>query len=211
MSKETWKDIPGFEGIYQASNIGRIKSLDRLCESALGNSGFRLVRERILKQKIFTRHGRLTRVSVNLSIENGCVTHTVGKLVLMAFVRDCRDGEVCHFIDGNPANASLDNLEWSTYSKIAKQIGYAPPIGLRGKTRRSLGMTIDSLTPQQREVAVLIANGFKQGEISELLSRSVHTVRTHRYNIYRALGINRAAQLAVICASAGLVTDWEAA
>lgn len=137
MNGEIWKDIPGFEGIYQASNKGRVKSLERLCESARSNSGFRLVRERIMKQKIFKRGDAINRVSVNLQIADGLVTHSVGKLVLMAFVRACKGGEVCHFRDGNPANASLENMEWSTFSKIAKESKYTPPVGRRFKRREA--------------------------------------------------------------------------
>ena len=38
MEKEIWKDIPDYEGIYQVSNLGRIKSLDRYVKR--GKSGF---------------------------------------------------------------------------------------------------------------------------------------------------------------------------
>ena len=44
---EIWKDIPNYEGIYQASNLGRIKSLERI--DAIGN---RLLKEKILKPRL---------------------------------------------------------------------------------------------------------------------------------------------------------------
>ena len=45
--KETWKDIVGFEGFYQVSNLGRVKSLSRKVKTS---KGFRTIKERILKQ-----------------------------------------------------------------------------------------------------------------------------------------------------------------
>ena len=44
---EIWKDILGYEGLYQASNFGRIKSIRRMVK---GGNGMRVVNERILKQ-----------------------------------------------------------------------------------------------------------------------------------------------------------------
>ena len=37
--KEVWKDVPGYEGYYQASNLGRVKSLDRRVEFSDGREG----------------------------------------------------------------------------------------------------------------------------------------------------------------------------
>lgn len=44
--KEIWKDIPGYEGLYQASNLGRIKSLKRIAKKEYNNN--RIVHERIM-------------------------------------------------------------------------------------------------------------------------------------------------------------------
>ena len=47
--QEIWKDIPDYEGIYQVSNLGNIKSIKRIVNSI---SGGRIVNERILRQKL---------------------------------------------------------------------------------------------------------------------------------------------------------------
>ena len=44
--KEEWRDVPGYEGLYRVSDLGRVMSLERRCASGVGD---RLVRERILK------------------------------------------------------------------------------------------------------------------------------------------------------------------
>jgi hypothetical protein len=48
--KETWKDIPGYEGLYQISNLGRVKSLARRIDHKF--TGFSTYKERILKQNL---------------------------------------------------------------------------------------------------------------------------------------------------------------
>ena len=47
--KEIWKDIPEYEGLYQVSNLGRIKSLDRIIKSGISNSGYIKINGKILK------------------------------------------------------------------------------------------------------------------------------------------------------------------
>ncbi len=54
MENEIWKDIPGFEGLYQVSNLSRIKSVARI--KGFGAKGNRMAEERILNPKLFM-HG----------------------------------------------------------------------------------------------------------------------------------------------------------
>lgn len=48
--KEIWRDISGYEGLYQVSNLGRVKSLSRIAKSK--NDSYRVVKEAILKQHV---------------------------------------------------------------------------------------------------------------------------------------------------------------
>ena len=50
--EEIWKDIKEYEGSYQVSNLGRIKSLDRIIKSGASNSGYIKINGKILKQKL---------------------------------------------------------------------------------------------------------------------------------------------------------------
>ena len=77
--KEIWKDIPSYEGFYQVSNLGRVKSLQRKCKS---KSGLRLVGEKIRKPNL-KKTGYL-QISLN---KNGIKKHhRVHQLVAMAFL-----------------------------------------------------------------------------------------------------------------------------
>lgn len=103
--KEIWKDLPNYEGFYQVSNYGRVKSLKRL--DAIG----RRVNEKILKQS--SDKGYLL---VNLSKNVSQRTFHVHILVAMAFLGHipCKFKIVVDHIDNNSLNNNLDNLQLIT-------------------------------------------------------------------------------------------------
>jgi len=96
--EEIWKDIPGYEGAYKASNFGRIQSSYR--------------QKRILKpqmgQKYF--HVRLSK-SKKISI------HLLHRLIAKTFLDNPENKRTVNHKDGNPLNNSASNLEWSTYQE----------------------------------------------------------------------------------------------
>lgn len=109
---EIWKPVVGFEGWYEVSNYGRVKSLRRMTNpSTTGRQ--RSVPEKMLKfdQNIRDRHFRAP-------LSRGAKTQKflVHRLVLMAFVGPCPPGmEGCHN-NGNPIDNRLENLRWDTRS-----------------------------------------------------------------------------------------------
>ncbi len=104
---EVWKDVIGFEGQYQVSNTGRVKSLSRI--QYRGESQFRYpVPEKILKCKKNNKSGHLA-----VDLEKGNI-RLVHRLVLEVFVGPCPEGMECCHEDGNPSNNILTNLRWDT-------------------------------------------------------------------------------------------------
>lgn len=110
MKPEEWRDVVGYEGIYQVSDAGGVRVLDRLVEYGDGVRGARLKRGHDLKPQVMKK-GHLVVQLYRDGTQKGCLIH---RLVLEAFVGPCPDGmEGCHN-DGNPANNNLDNLRWDT-------------------------------------------------------------------------------------------------
>lgn len=127
-----WRDVPGYEGVYAVSDDGYVVSLERTCNARHGQ---RKVRTRLLSQTRQMKRGALRSVRVKLSAEGEkALTVTVGKLVLMAFA-GVRTESVAHYLDGNPANNRLSNLEWSDFKTIALDA----PRGGYGDLRRDNG------------------------------------------------------------------------
>lgn len=105
--EEEWRAVPGYEGSYEISDLGRVRSLDRGFIDILG-------RPRRFKGKMLKAFLRKGYPSANLYV-NGCgIVHTVHRLVLTAFVGSCPEGmEACHY-DANRENNRLSNLRWDT-------------------------------------------------------------------------------------------------
>ena len=106
---EVWVDIPDFEGLYQVSNIGRVRSLDRVVTYKDGRKCKH--KGRVLKPYINNKGYEY----LTLSNDGRGNTKTVHRLVLEAFKPhvNMSDLEVNH-MDGNKLNNHLTNLEWLT-------------------------------------------------------------------------------------------------
>lgn len=100
MDKENWNPIKGFEGLYEISDQGRIKSLRR---------------DRLMHPGVVNEIGHL---QARLSQRGGAVRYAyVHRLVLESFVGPCPDGMQCRHLNGNAADNRLENLRWGTASE----------------------------------------------------------------------------------------------
>jgi hypothetical protein len=108
--KETWKDIPNFEGIYQASNLGGVRSLPRVWSQA----------NRWKTTSRYTKKGQVLRPALNAQGYPTVVlgrkygTATVHSLVLKAFIGPPPKGHEVRHNDGIRSNARLSNLCYGT-------------------------------------------------------------------------------------------------
>ncbi len=107
VEQEVWKDIPGYEGLYQASTGGRIKSLQRNCRHSSG-IGYRKVREKILCSFI-QKNGY---VYVTLSKDGKSKTHRLHRIIAMTFLENPYNLAEVNHKDENKQNNSVGNLEW---------------------------------------------------------------------------------------------------
>ena len=106
---EVWCDIAGYEGKYQISNCGRIKSFPKFIKRAKGSY---YTKEKVLKCTL-DNYGY---PCVNL-YSNGNVYHTkVHILVAKAFIENANGYSDINHKDGNKTNNHVDNLEWCTRS-----------------------------------------------------------------------------------------------
>lgn len=110
---EIWKDIPGYEGIYQISNQGRVKSCDRYAKgrSKLG----RWLKGRI--KAIHTANNGYPTVSVCKESQQSCFL--VHRLIAEAFIPNPLGKKCINHINGVRTDNRIENLEWCTYSENA--------------------------------------------------------------------------------------------
>lgn len=110
--EEIWKDIKGYEGLYQVSNFGRIKGMEKICKSCYGSTSIK--KERILKNRINNKNGYYR---VTLYKEDGKKDFYVHRLVAETFIPNIDNKPAINHKDGDKGNNNVDNLEWVTYKE----------------------------------------------------------------------------------------------
>lgn len=106
--EECWKPIKGYEGLYEVSNMGRVRSLDRFVKAR--NNKKRLVRGKML---LFGDNGHGYKI-VNLSKENITNLCYIHRLVAETFIPNPDNLPQVNHKDENIANNKHSNLEWCT-------------------------------------------------------------------------------------------------
>ena len=107
---EIWKDIKEYEGLYQVSNLGRVKSLPRLVTqwNRFQNITYSIP-EKILSLQIVNNY-----YSVKLSKKGKIKSYRVHRLVAEAFIDNPDNLPEVNHKDENKLNNNIDNLEWCT-------------------------------------------------------------------------------------------------
>jgi hypothetical protein len=117
--KEVWRSVVGYEGYYEVSTWGRVRSVDRVVDWYTPRWDVhttKTFRGRVLKICLLTRDaaGTYKTPTVTLSKNGKLKPRMIHQLVLTSFVGPCPEGmECCHW-DGDPTNNRLDNLRWDT-------------------------------------------------------------------------------------------------
>lgn len=112
--EEIWKDIKGYEGLYQVSNLGRVRSLEHYRKT---DTGGYIQKGRILKQETIKGQGYC---QVKLSKNGKTKRFRVHRLVLEAFVPNTMNKPYINHINAIRNDNRVDNLEWCTQSENVK-------------------------------------------------------------------------------------------
>ena len=164
--KEIWKPVKGYEGLYEASSLGRIKSLPR----------------NTTRGKIRVSNNIRGYPSLRLSNKGVITRHPVHRLVLKAFLPNPENKPQCNHKNGIKHDNRIENLEWSTAKENAR---HAFDTGLRtgagkkpvcqlSKERRFLRV-FESLTEGARYCGCRIST------ISSAISGTYHTAGGFRW------------------------------
>lgn len=108
--EEVWKDIPNYEGLYQVSNQGRVKSITHYARNNR-NGGMRLVSGKILSQYKMPNGYMQVQLSKNEKREK----FYIHRIVASVFLENKKGYSDVNHIDGNKNNNCVENLEWCSH------------------------------------------------------------------------------------------------
>lgn len=183
--KEIWKDIEGYEGLYQVSNQGRVKSLAREIIRNRGGTIYTLIqKERILRYSDNTR-GYLV---VDLIKEGRQMKHYIHRLVAKTFLPNPNNMPEVNHKDEDKLNNCVDNLEWCSSS-------YNLKYGTRGKrisaskisSHRCGGRSVKQMTLDGKEIARYDSVHFAE-KATGINEASIYKVCKGTYDVVTAGG-----------------------
>lgn len=162
--EEIWKPIKGYEGLYEVSNLGRVKSLKR----------FYHTREQILKNKLTENGYYRTELSKN-GKRKLIGTH---RIVAQTFIPNDMNKEEVNHKDGNKLNNCVDNLEWCSHSENtihAYKLGLKKPCcAITNKKRiRCIDLDIEKESLHEMQL-YLYENGYTNSKTVDRLSRIIN-------------------------------------
>ena len=160
-NNEVWKDIEGYEGLYQVSNLGNIKSLKR-----------NTAHERILIPRV----GRDGYKYVGLSKNGICKSKKIHRMVAETFLPNINDLPQINHIDGNKLNNKLENLEWCNASYNQK---HAYRLGLSKhwmKGRKGKNCPFSKKVDQYTKNNILIKTWDSMSDIKRTLNLAVSNI-----------------------------------
>lgn len=157
---EIWKDIPGYEGYYQASNFGRVKSLERICYR---NNGWSEKAKYCFPEKIKEIQTQTQGYSQVVLYKDGVgKTIRLNTLIARMFIPPIENKPYVNHIDGNKKNNRVDNLEWCTASE---NVRHAYKNGLARHYTRKVAQ-ID-----EKEVVVCVYDSIKEASAISKISK----------------------------------------
>lgn len=109
---EIWRDVVGYEGIYEVSNLGRVRTHENKTTNSIRH-GIRKWKQRVLKQKISKDNNH----RVSLWKEKAEKTWLVHRLVALAFIPLEEGRYSVNHIDGSRFNNTVENLEWCNHKE----------------------------------------------------------------------------------------------
>lgn len=182
---EIWKDIKGYEGHYQISNLGRVKSLPR--KYKWGN-GYKETQEKILS----TSKRNNGYLCVSLCIDSKKKTHSLHKLVALTFIPNPNSYPCINHKDENKTNNKADNLEWCD-SRYNNNYGeHNLKVSQSNKNHKSKSKTVyqydleGNLIKIWESTAECGRNGFNFGAVANCCRGIKKTYKNYKWS-YRKL------------------------
>lgn len=172
MSEERWLPVVGYEGLYEVSDCGRVRVLDRMVSRH--HTGPYLKRGHLLTPQPIRGPRQCGHLKVVLYKGAVLKTHQIHRAVLEAFVGPCPSGMECRHLDGDARNNLLENLRWGT-PRENREDQHRHGTSNRGERNRWSSLTAE----QVREIRRLRGEGIYQKDVAKLFGvtrKAIHAI-----------------------------------
>ena len=175
--EEIWKSIDGFEGIYEISNLGRVKSLAKTGSVYTGKGKPR--KEYTINETIVKGWSQEYQV-VDLRKAGKSHSKKIHRLVAEAFIPNADNKSQVNHIDENKFNNRIDNLEWVTPKE---NVNHGTGIARRSKTqkKRVIALKGESKITFESIGEAAETLGVDRSCISHTLSKRMSTVKGYTF------------------------------
>lgn len=174
MEEEVWRDIPGYEGRYQASSLGRIRSIDRTV-TQIGRWGRPFTRR--LKGQVLRPASNKYNPHLYVVLRHGSAGSPVHQLVAAAFHGPCPAGCEVRHLDGDALNNRADNLCYGSRTENILDVFRV------GRPWRKL--TLDDI----RDIYTRVHNGEKGADLAREYSISPSAISAIKVGRYKSCRI----------------------
>lgn len=179
--QESWRPIAGYEGLYEVSSLGRVRSLDRHVEvpcTRWGGTMLRPIRGRVLRP--FTDCNNYHTLSLCVAGKRWAAS--VHRLVAEAFCNKPDDCDEVNHRDGMKQNNDFNNLEWTTHQA---NVAHAVETGLTKKRKPIVGRCLKTGAvteyPSATHAARAMGNENRSGTISMAANGKLKTASGHTW------------------------------
>lgn len=181
MKEEIWKDVKGYEWLYQVSNLGRVRSLDRpyVGRNHTGHTHIITKKGRILKPYIQRGYAHVV-----FSVSNKKKTYKVHRLVAKTFIPNPEEKPQVDHINGIRSDNRVENLRWVTHPENMKNpITKEHLFGHIGHRKKVYQYTLDGELVRTYVSGLSCEEyGYKQVSISAACKGRIKTYKGYRWS-----------------------------
>jgi|WetSurMetagenome_2_1015567.scaffolds.fasta_scaffold48891_7 hypothetical protein len=174
--KEIWKTVVGYEGYYEISDLGNVRSLERVIEYELKTQSGTVIKRVVKKSKLLKVHIANTGYyTTDLQVNGIRQTVAIHRLIAEAFIPNPENKATVNHKDGVKTNIAISNLEWATFSENNK---HAVNNGLRESPWTGI---FGSKHPQSKPVVQLDKTGNVLNRFANAREAQVKTGASYKH------------------------------